>query len=152
MPVIILFMFALYISRYHSVRNTFSMNMYFLLTFLLTISPRKSTQSVHQIVQFQSQKCKSSFDWEGGTPPSQNPPPARALRALACVFPTILQILPPHEKIPAYGLARGTKRTTLPQCTSPICRCKMRRKQVRFHTSYSFIPQNTSSLFLILLT
>ena len=82
------------------------MNMYFLLTFLLTISPRKSTQSVHQIVQFQSLKCKSSFDWEGDTP-LPDPPPARALRALACVFPTILQILPPHEKF---------LRTALPQC------------------------------------
>ena len=79
------------------------MNMYFLLTFLLTISPRKSTQSVHQIVQFQSQKCKSSFVWDTPLP---DPLPARALRALACVPPTILQILPPHEKIPAYGLGR----------------------------------------------
>ena len=68
--------------------------MYFLLTFLLTISPRKSTQSVHQIAQFQSQKCKSSFVWEGGHP-LPDPPPARALRALACVFPTILQSYPP---------------------------------------------------------
>ena len=64
--------------------------MYFLLTFLLTISPRKSTQSVHQIAQFQSQKCKST--------PLPDPPPARALRALACVFPTILQILPPTDR------------------------------------------------------
>ena len=71
--------------------------MYFLLTFLLTISPRKSTQSVHQIAQFQSQKCKSSFVWQGGHP-LPDPPPARALRALACVFPTILQILPPTDR------------------------------------------------------
>ena len=62
MPVIILFMFALYISRYPSVRNThFPWICIFFLLFLFKISPKKSTQSVHQIVQFQSQKCKSSL-------------------------------------------------------------------------------------------
>ena len=42
--------------------------MYFLLTFLFKFFSKKSTLSVHQIVQFQSQKCKSSLVWEGGTP------------------------------------------------------------------------------------
>ena len=59
------------------------MNMYFLLTFLLTISPRKSTQSVHQIVQFQSQKCKSSFVWDGDTPSQTLPPLGRFAPELA---------------------------------------------------------------------
>ena len=40
-------------------------------------------------------------------PPSQTLPPLGREGALACVFPTILQILPPHEKIPAYGLAHN---------------------------------------------
>ena len=51
--------------------------------FLLTISPRKSTQSVHQIVQFQSQKCKSSFVWEGGHPSQTLPPLGRFAPSLA---------------------------------------------------------------------
>ena len=103
MPVIILFMFALYISRYHSVRNTFSMNMYFLLTFLLTISPRNPPKVCTRSFNFNLKNAKAPSTGRGDTP-LPDPPPARALRALACVFPTILQILPPHEKIPAYGL------------------------------------------------
>ena len=35
-----------------------------------------------------------------GDTPLPDPPPARALRALACVFPTILQILPPTDLTP----------------------------------------------------
>ena len=89
-------------------KHTFSMNMYFLLTFFYWQCPppkKKSTQSVHQIVQFQSKKWKSSFVWDTPLP---DPPPARALCALACVFTRILQILPPHEQIPAYGLGSST--------------------------------------------
>ena len=65
------------------------MNMYFLLSFLLTISPRKSTQSVHQIVQFQSQNAKA---------PSSGPPPARALRALLAFSLQYWKSCPPRKQ------------------------------------------------------
>ena len=87
-PVIILFMFVLYISRYPSVRNTqFPWKCIFFF-FYSNFFPKKSTQGVHQIVQFQSQKCKSLPRVGGGLLP--HPPPARALRTLACVFSRIL--------------------------------------------------------------
>ena len=73
------------------------MNMYFLLTFLLTISPRKSTQSVHQIVQFQSQKCKSSFVWEGGHPPPRPSPRSGASRPRLRFPYNIANLAPPRK-------------------------------------------------------
>ena len=55
--------------------------MYFLLSFFIQNFSKKSTQSVHQIVQFQSQKCKSSLVWEGRHPP----PRKKFLRTALCI-------------------------------------------------------------------
>ena len=100
MAVIILFMFALYISRYHSVRNT-HFPCIFLWKFKLTIALKNPPKVCTRSFNFNLKNAKAP-----SSGPSQTLPPARALRALACVFPKILQIiLPPHEKNPAYGLA-----------------------------------------------
>ena len=105
MPVIILFMFALYISRYYSVRNThFPWICIFFLLFFYWQFPQENPPKVcTRSFNFNLKNAKAPSSGRGDTP-LPDPPPARALRALACVFPTILQILPPHEKIPAYGL------------------------------------------------
>ena len=98
-------MFALYNSRYPSVTNSHIFHEYvFSSYFFITIfTTKKSTQSVHQIVQFQSQKCKSSLVWEGG----HLPPPARALApslAFSLEYCRYSCPPPPQEKIPAYFL------------------------------------------------
>ena len=82
-----LFMFARYISRYHSVRkHTFSMNMYFLLTFfLLIISPPKKKKSTPKCAPDRSISISKMHTL---------PPLGREAPSLA-FFPRILQILPP---------------------------------------------------------
>ena len=89
MPVIILFMFVLYISRYLSVRNTHFpwICIFFLLfysNFFQKIHPKCAPDRSISISKMQK------APWCGrGTPPP-TPSPARALRALACVVSRIL--------------------------------------------------------------
>ena len=89
-------MFALYIFPYPSVRNAFSIICIFF--FFIEIFYKKSTQSVHQIVLFQSQKCKSSLVWEGGHPPPRPSPRSGASRP-RLLFSSIVDNLAPLEKI-----------------------------------------------------
>ena len=58
---------------------------------------------MHQIVQFQSQKCKSSLVWEGDPPPTPSPRSGASRPRLRCLS-NIVDSLAPQEKIPAYGL------------------------------------------------
>ena len=55
------------------------------------------TQNVHQIVQFECQKCKNSLVWQGGHPPPTPSPRSGASRPrLRC--PTIKANNLPHPK------------------------------------------------------
>ena len=81
--------------------------MYFLLTLFTDNFPKTIHPKCAPDRSISISKMQKLLRLGGGTPPLPDPLPARALRALACVFPTILQILPPHEIIPAYGLAKN---------------------------------------------
>ena len=108
MPVIILFMFPLYISRYPSVRNAhFPWICIFFLLFLFKVFPKNPPKVCTRSINFNLKNAKAPSCGRGDTPSLPHPPPARALRALACVFPRILYIIlpPPPGNIPAYGLA-----------------------------------------------
>ena len=102
--VIILFMFALYISRYPSVRNThfpwiwISSDFFFIENF-----PKNPPKVCTRSFNFNLKYAKAPSCGRGDTP-SHTLPPARALRALACSFPSIVDNLAPLEKNPAYGL------------------------------------------------
>ena len=51
---------------------------------------------MHQIVQFQSQKCKSSLVWEGGHPPlTPSPRSGASLRFLSNI---VDNLAPPRKK------------------------------------------------------
>ena len=80
MPVIILFMFALYISRYPSVRNTqFPWICIFFLLFLFQISPQNPPKVCTRSFNFNLKNAKAP-SCQGHSPPTSSPRSSARLR------------------------------------------------------------------------
>ena len=104
MPVIILFMFALYISRYHSVRNTQFpwICIFFLLFFTENFPPKKIHLKCAPDRSISISKMQKLPRVGGGKTSPHSGAPRPRLRFPSNIADNLAP--PPQEKIPAYGL------------------------------------------------
>ena len=105
---VILFMFAPYTSRYHSLRNIHFpwICIFFLLCFTDSFPPKIHPKWCTRSFNFNQKNAKAPSSGRGDTPLPDPTPRSGASRPRLRFLSNIANFAPPpHENIPAYGLA-----------------------------------------------